>query len=43
VCNPPVLDIDENADPCTPIIVDIQTDADGNQNHVGVGTSTTER
>jgi len=47
VCNPPILDIDENADPCdenTPIILgnnNIQTDADGNQSHVGVGTSTT--
>ncbi|XP_021306215.1 uncharacterized protein LOC110431423 [Sorghum bicolor] len=41
------MDIDENADPCdenTPIILgnnNIQKDADGNQSHVGVGTSTT--
>jgi len=47
VCNPLILDIDENADPCdenTPIILgnnNIQKDADGNQSHVGVGTSTT--
>ena len=47
VCNLTIIENDENAEPCdgnTPIILgndNIQTDADGNQSHVGVGTSTT--